>query len=1018
MANKIKGITIEIAGETTKLQSALKDVNKQSRDLASELRQVERGLRFNPKDTELLAQKQKLLGDQVATTRERLDRLKEAEKQVQEQFERGEIKEEQYRAFKREVIETESKLKNYEKQLQAVTREQSSFGKALQEAGGKLKEVGKKLTDVGKSLSLKVTAPIVGAGTAAVKMASDFEDSLAKVSTLADETQTSMTDLRAGILDISSATGIAATEISGSVYDALSAGVETAEVLEYVEANVQLTKAGFTDMGTAIDATSTVLNAYRDAAFDVAKIGDILVKTQDEGKISVDELGKNMGRVIPTASSLGVNLDQLGAAYAIMTAKGQNASIATTNMNSMLGELGKTGSKSDKALREMTGKSFKEIVESGSSVGDVLGLLDEHAKNAGLSLSDMFGSTTAGSAALTLLSGGVDAFNSKVDIMNNSTGTMAANVEKLLTPSEKMSIALNKVKNAGIKMGTAILPVLETLSRAIEKVANWLGNMDESTRKNVVIIAGLVAAIGPLLVVLGPLISTIGSLIMGLGAMSTAMTAGAGVMGGLTAGFPALGAAITVLTGPIGITVAAIAGLAIGITALVKHLKRDAIPAVNIFSDEVSSSTQEVVGAYMDLDDKATKSLNSLAWGQQEITEEMAGQLIETYGTMNGKILESMEQRQVEEMAQLKELFATTSALTGEEQAEALTRLEQHQNAERISVEAGQKEIENILRTAAEEKRSITEEEHKKISLIQERMKKDAIRVMSESEAEQKAIFEGLRREAEKITALQAADVAKNAIEQKNKVIEEAEAQYKESIAAIIRQRDEAGTISEEQAEKLIAEAQRQRDDTISAAEEMHQKIVTEAEAQAGEHARWVDWETGEVLSKWEKFKIDVLDTWENIKKGLSDIWENIKKVARETWDGIKDTIKGTINGITEMINKWIRWLNNIKIKVPTITIPFVGTFGGWEIGLPTIPEIPRLAAGGIVTQQMLAMVGEKGAEAVIPLDRIDGIIAKALEKANMAGGDTIINVYNPQPSPSELARQIKRAQQDLALGF
>ena len=130
------------------------------------------------------------------------------------------------------------------------------------------------------------------------------------------------------------------------------------------------------------------------------------------------------------------------------------------------------------------------------------------------------------------------------------------------------------------------------------------------------------------------------------------------------------------------------------------------------------------------------------------------------------------------------------------------------------------------------------------------------------------------------------------------------------------------------------------------------------------------------------------------------------------------DTIKGTINGITEMINKWIRWLNNIKIKVPSITIPFVGTFGGWEIGLPTIPEIPRLAAGGIVTQEMLAVVGERGAEAVIPLDRIDGIIAKALENANMAGGDTTINVYNPQPSPSELARQIKRAQQDLALGF
>ena len=143
-----------------------------------------------------------------------------------------------------------------------------------------------------------------------------------------------------------------------------------------------------------------------------------------------------MGRVIPTASSLGVNLDQLGASYAILTAKGQNASIATTNLNSMLGEMGKTGSKSDKVLRELTGKSFKELVAEGKSVGDVLAVLNEYAEANNLSLADMFGSTTASAAALTLLSDGAEAFNEKVAIMNDSTGTMAENVEKLKTPSE------------------------------------------------------------------------------------------------------------------------------------------------------------------------------------------------------------------------------------------------------------------------------------------------------------------------------------------------------------------------------------------------------------------------------------------------------------------------------------------------------------------------------------------------------------------------------------------------------
>ena len=540
MANKIKGITIEIGGDTQKLTKALEGVNKQSRDLQGELRQVERLLKLDPKNTELLVQKQKLLGDAISNTRDKLETLKEAERQVQQQFERGEIGEEQYRAIQREVIKTEQNLEKLERQLKETNN-------SWKDVADNLDKFGKKSTEIGKDLSKKVTAPIVGTGAAALKMGSDFTDALAKVSTLADTTQVSMDDLKLGILDISNATGIAASEISGSVYDALSAGVDTADVLDYVQSNVMLVKAGFTDMGTAIDATSTILNAYGEKAYDVSKIGDILVKTQDEGKISVDELGKNLGRVIPTASSLGINMDQLGASYAIMTAKGQNASIATTNLNSMLGELGKTGSKSDKALREMTGKSFKELINEGSSVGDVLGLLDEHAQNTGLSLADMFGSTTAGSAALTLLSDGVDEFNNKVDIMNNSTGTMAENFEKLKTPSEEMRVAINKIKNVMIELGEIILPVLSTFAEQISKVAEKFAGLDDSTKKIIVVIAGLVAAIGPLLIVIGQISLGLSSII--------------GLFGGATAATGGLSAALGALAGPVGIAIAAIAAI-------------------------------------------------------------------------------------------------------------------------------------------------------------------------------------------------------------------------------------------------------------------------------------------------------------------------------------------------------------------------------------------------------------------------------------------------------------------------
>ena len=114
MAETIKGINVVIGAETTGLSKALADVNKQSRDIQSELRQVDRLLKFNPRNTELLAQKKKLLGDQIATAREKLDRLRKAQEQVNEQFKKGEITEGQYRAFRRELVETESKLKHFE----------------------------------------------------------------------------------------------------------------------------------------------------------------------------------------------------------------------------------------------------------------------------------------------------------------------------------------------------------------------------------------------------------------------------------------------------------------------------------------------------------------------------------------------------------------------------------------------------------------------------------------------------------------------------------------------------------------------------------------------------------------------------------------------------------------------------------------------------------------------------------------------------------------------------------------
>ena len=135
IAGSIKGITIVIDGDTKNLNKALADVNKKSKDLQSELRQVEKLLKLNPEDTTLLAQKHKILAEAVANSKEKLDRLKSAQEQVNEQFKRGEISEEQYRAFQREVTKAEQELKKFETQLKSTGMTAEQLGQKIQGIG-------------------------------------------------------------------------------------------------------------------------------------------------------------------------------------------------------------------------------------------------------------------------------------------------------------------------------------------------------------------------------------------------------------------------------------------------------------------------------------------------------------------------------------------------------------------------------------------------------------------------------------------------------------------------------------------------------------------------------------------------------------------------------------------------------------------------------------------------------------------------------------------------------------------
>lgn len=543
MANDIKGITVKIGADTTDLSKAMSSANRSISTTQKQLNEVQKALKLDPSNTELLAQKYRLLTEKADETRKKLQTLKDAQSQVEEQYRNGEIDQGKYDAFRRELITTENQLKNLEKEAAKSNAAINSFGEKMKDAGGKLTAAGKAV--------MPVSAAVAGIGTAAAVSAVNFEDAMAKVSTIADTTEVPLDSLRSQILELSSQTGISANEIADNVYNAISAGQKTGDAVNFVTNSTKLAKAGFADAGAALDVLTTILSAYGMEASEVTNVSDMLIQTQNLGKTTVAELSSSMGKVIPTANAYHVQLDQLCTGYAKMTANGVATAESTTYMNSMLNELGKSGTTVSDILKERTGKSFAELMENGESLADVLSVLKESADEQNLSFGDLWSSAEAGKAGLILLGESADDFNTTLTQMRESSGATDSAFEKLQTNSFKINKAVNAVKNTFIVLGGVILdtfsPAIEAVTGGIQKLCNWISSLPMGIQTIIVVIGTLIASAGPLLVVLGTLMTSIGSLAP---MFSTAVTAVSAFSAGLAlpiAPIAAIAAAVTAL---------------------------------------------------------------------------------------------------------------------------------------------------------------------------------------------------------------------------------------------------------------------------------------------------------------------------------------------------------------------------------------------------------------------------------------------------------------------------------------
>lgn len=551
MANRIKGITVEINGDTTGLTKALANVNKEIKSTQSQLKDVEKLLKLDPGNTELLAQKHKLLGQAVEETKNKLQTLKTAQEQANEALKNGTITQEQYDGLQREIVETEQELRRLEEQAnQSATALQK-----IPATGEKLQTVGSNIESAGKKL-LPVTGAVTALGTAAVKTAADFDSAMSQVAAVSGATGSDLEALRDKAREMGAKTKFSASEAAEAMNYMAMAGWKTGDMLDGIEGIMNLAAASGEDLATTSDIVTDALTALGLSAADSGHFADILAAASSNANTNVSMMGETFKYCAPVAGALGFTAEDTAEAIGLMANAGIKSSQAGTAMRSMLTNLTGEVKFSGAAFGEMTVQTTNAD-GSMRSLGDILA--DCRVAFSQMSESERSANAEAlvGKNAMSGFLAVMNAAPSDIEKLNSAITNCDGTAEKMATTMQdnlegQLTILKSQLEELAISFGELLMPAICTIVGWIQKFVDWLNSMGEGTKKVVMTVALLAAALGPVLIVIGKVVSAIGTIM-------TIVPKIAGAINVVKGAFAALN--VTMLANPITLIIAAIAAL-------------------------------------------------------------------------------------------------------------------------------------------------------------------------------------------------------------------------------------------------------------------------------------------------------------------------------------------------------------------------------------------------------------------------------------------------------------------------
>ncbi|XVG95810.1 phage tail tape measure protein [Eubacteriales bacterium KG125] len=805
-----------------------------------------------------------------------------------------------------EVIVNTSKIKQGFKK---VGTEVDESAKQITGKFGRIASAGNKLSSVGGTMTKYLTVPMLAAGAGLTKLAINYEKSFAKVSTLLDSSKVNFNEYKKNILKASTEAKVPVEEFSEAVYNSISAGVDQTKAIKFTTEAMKLAKGGFTDGAKAVDILTTAINGYKLKAKDANKVSDMLITTQNLGKTTVDELASSMGKVIPTASAANFKMSELSTAYAVLTKNGIATAESGTYLRAMLSELTKSGSETDKALRELSGKGFADLKKEGKSTSEIFKMLNKYAKDNGKTLKDLFGSVEAGSAAMVLASGDGKEFNDILKEMNKSAGSTNEAFKKMnSTKAAKMADMLNRIKNKSIEMGEKLLPVLDKIVAGVEKAVNWFTSLDDSTQSAILKFGAFAMAAGPVLKVTGGLMQTVGKLpkaislaskgmgLLGLGskaavpamAGATKALGGLGAVAGTAGGATGIGGLVAGLGGVATAAAPFVAGAAVvagGAYLIHKGMEQKATPAVNNLKDGVittghtmrrvsgrmvsvaeqttvrlSAETKKQMKAYYDLSEGAQKATIELFAQVRPLTDENITSITTKVEEMAERTKTAIENQKNKNIADYQELFGTSTTLTADQKAKILEDVNAMSEDRKTKVENMASRIIELYGEIKNKGVENATEEKQELDQLYQEMSTEQIRAVTQSKNEQELLIQNLADNKSQVTSKMVEDTIQKLNRERDEGVKAAEDKYDQILSMAARYKTDIELSGQEMTasqranyDAIVEGAKEFKKNSIKQLEDVRTKGINSLKKAYPELTKQIDTDTGKQMSFFQK---------------------------------------------------------------------------------------------------------------------------------------------------------------------